>query len=217
MKIPENKKFLDIIYKDPFIAVVNKPGGLLSVPGRGVDKKDCVTERLKIIYPESIDQPSVHRLDMYTSGLMVLALTKDAHRNLSIQFQEKEVLKEYTALLDGIIKEDKGIICLPFRLDTANRPYQIYDNVNGKQGITEWKNAGIENSKTRIIFTPRTGRTHQLRLHSSHKKGLGIPIIGDRLYGNGKEGDMMMLHASYLDFSHPDTGKRIQFSSPPPF
>ena len=213
--IKEN--LLEIIYKDSSIAVVNKPGGLLSIPGRGEDKKDSVTERFKTLFPRSIDQPSVHRLDMYTSGLLVLAFTKESHRNLSIQFQNKTVVKEYTALLDGEITKESGLIKLPFRLDPENRPYQVFDPVHGKEGITEWEKIGIENGKTRILFTPLTGRTHQLRLHSYHEKGLGIPIIGDRLYGTGKEGDKMMLHASYLEFTHPETGERINFSSPPPF
>ena len=211
------QKLLDIIYKDSSIVVINKQGGLLSIPGRGDDKKDSVTERIKTLYPESIDQPSVHRLDMYTSGLIVLAFTKEAHRNLSIQFQKKEVVKQYTAVLDGEITGESGVIKLEFRLDPENRPFQVYDPVNGKEGITEWEKISTENGKTRILFTPYTGRTHQLRLHSAHEKGLGIPITGDRLYGSGKEGDQMMLHASYLEFTHPETGERISFSSPPPF
>ncbi len=211
------QKLLDVIYKDSSIVVINKQGGLLSIPGRGDDKKDSVTERIKTLYPESIDQPSVHRLDMYTSGLIVLAFTKEAHRNLSIQFQKKEVVKQYTAVLDGEITGESGVIKLKFRLDPENRPFQVYDPVNGKEGITEWKKISTENGKTRILFTPYTGRTHQLRLHSAHEKGLGIPITGDRLYGSGKEGDQMMLHASYLEFTHPETGERISFTSDPPF
>ena len=209
----KNRDLLEIIYKDPSIAVVNKPGGILSIPGRGEGKKDSVTERLKRLFPETIEQPSVHRLDMYTSGLIVLAFTKEAHRNLSIQFQKKEVVKQYTAVIDGEINRESGVIKLKFRLDPENRPFQVYDPVNGKEGITEWKKISTENGKTRILFTPHTGRTHQLRLHSAHEKGLGIPIIGDRLYGRGKEGDQMMLHASYLEFTHPETGERISFSS----
>ena len=208
---------LDIIYSDSSIVVTNKPGGLLSIPGRGEDKKDSVTCRLKKLFHGSIEQPSVHRLDMFTSGLLVLALTKEAHRKLSIQFQNKKVFKHYTALLDGEVSGESGVIRLSFRLDPDNRPYQVYDPVQGKEGITEWKKIGIENGKTRILFTPLTGRTHQLRLHSSHQKGLGVPIIGDRLYGTGKEGDQMMLHASYLEFNHPEKGERISFSSLPPF
>ena len=213
----KKSSLLNIIYKDSSIAVINKPGGLLSIPGRGEDKKDSAAERLKILFPETIDQPSVHRLDMYTSGLLVLAFTKDAHRKMSIQFQKKEILKKYTALLDGEVTGENGLIKLKFRLDPENRPYQVYDPVNGKEGITEWEKISVKNGKTRILFTPLTGRTHQLRLHSYHEKGLGIPITGDRLYGSGKEGDQMMLHASCLEFNHPETGKRVCFTSEPPF
>ncbi len=154
---------------------------------------------------------------MYTSGLLVLAFTKDAHRNLSIQFQKKEVFKQYTAVLDGEVAGESGLIRLKFRLDPENRPYQVYDPLNGKEGITEWVKISTENGKSRILFTPLTGRTHQLRLHSAHDKGLGIPIIGDRLYGSGKEGEEMLLHASYLEFKHPATDERISFTSAAPF
>jgi tRNA pseudouridine32 synthase/23S rRNA pseudouridine746 synthase len=207
---------LHIFFHDPHIIVVNKPGGLLSVPGRGVDKQDCVVNRLKKQFC-CIDQPSVHRLDMDTSGLMVLAVTKAAHRHLSIQFQNRTVKKQYTALLDGIIRDKAGEIKLAFRLDTDNRPHQIHDSLLGKQGITKWKNLGVEEKWTRIEFSPVTGRTHQLRLHASHELGLGYPIVGDRLYGTGEPGGQLMLHATRLSFTHPTTGEEIKFYSPPPF
>ena len=164
-----------------------------------------------------IQQPAVHRLDMYTSGLMVFARTAAAHRKLSIQFEKHQVQKQYQALLDGKIDGNNGEIRLSFRLDPANRPLQIYDPQHGKQGITHWKNLGNESGKTRIEFIPLTGRTHQLRLHSAHPLGLGIPIIGDSLYGSGNEGDQMMLHATSLQFIHPVSGKNVCFNSPPPF
>ena len=205
---------IDIIYQDSSIVVVNKPGGLLSVPGRGPDKQDCLVNRIKEIFPECIPQPSVHRLDMDTSGLMVLALTADAHKNLSIQFQDRVVKKQYVAVLEGIIENEKGEINLPFRLDVANRPYQIYDPVQGKMGTTLWKKIEVVNNQTRILFTPLTGRTHQLRLHASHPKGLGCPIVGDRLYGHGKSGDPLLLHATCLSFQHPDNNKTLYFDSP---
>lgn len=210
-------KDIEVIYETEEFVVVNKPGGLLAVPGRGPDKQDCVVRRIKERYGEIIDQPSVHRLDMYTSGLMVLARTAGAHRALSIQFEQRKVSKMYIALLDGIIEQDRGTIQLSFRLDVDNRPYQIYDPVQGKEGITHWKKLAVESNKTRIEFTPITGRTHQLRLHASHPKGLGIPIVGDKLYGTGKEGDQMCLHASRLQFYHPLTGEKISFTSEPPF
>ena len=208
---------IDIIYSDSSIVVVNKPGGLLSVPGRGPDKKDCIVNRIRSRYPECIPQPSVHRLDMDTSGLMVLALTSDAHRNLSIQFQDRTVKKRYVALLEGIVEKEKGEINLPFRLDVDNRPCQIYDPVYGKTGTTLWEKIEVKNNQTRVTFTPLTGRTHQLRLHASHPMGLGCPIVGDRLYGAGKPDDRLFLHASCLSFKHPDNNKTLDFVNPPWF
>ena len=208
---------LDIIYQDSVIVVVNKPGGLLAVPGRGPDKQDCIVNRVRNLFRDCIPQPSVHRLDMDTSGLMVLALTTEAHKNLSIQFQNRTVKKQYIALLTGVVKDEKGEIKLPFRLDVANRPYQIYDPVHGKWGTTLWEKIAIKNLQTRILFTPITGRTHQLRLHAAHPMGLGHPIVGDRLYGDGKPGEPLLLHASYLSFQHPHIDKTLCFESPPTF
>lgn len=208
---------LPVIYKDPALAVVNKPGGLLSVPGRGPDKIDSVETRLKALFPGCINQPAVHRLDMDTSGLILLAFNTEAHGRLSKQFQERLVEKQYIALLDGRIGPSGGEIRLAFRLDPENRPYQKYDPELGKLGITRWEKIGIEDGKTRVLFHPLTGRTHQLRLHAAHERGLGCPVIGDRLYGNGQPGDPMCLHASSLRFTHPDTGIVLQFESPPPF
>ena len=215
MKYNENK--ITIVHPDPLFIIVDKPSGLLSVPGRGPDKQDSVVSRIRTIYPACIAQPSVHRLDMATSGLMVMALTSESQRNISIQFQKRIVRKRYIALLDGIIEEDEGQISLPFRLDPENRPYQIYDPVYGKVGVTKWRKIGIEYGKTRIEFMPITGRTHQLRLHSAHELGLNCPIIGDSLYGSGTEGDKMMLHASYLMLLHPVTGNLLEFESGPDF
>ncbi len=208
---------LPIIYDDSDIVVVNKPGGLLAVPGRGAEKHDSVTTRARILYPEMIEQPAVHRLDMYTSGLMVLAKTKTAHRNISVQFEKRLVQKRYLAWLEGVLFHSHGTITLSFRLDTSNRPYQIYDPLYGKSGTTHWKKLQEKNGHTLVEFTPVTGRTHQLRLHASHPEGLGTPIKGDSLYGNGKEGDTMYLHASYLEFNHPITRKRLTFKSLPSF
>ncbi len=208
---------INIIHTDPHIVVVDKPGGLLSVPGRGPEKQDCVANRLKKLFPDSIPQPAVHRLDMYTSGLMVFALCQNSHKKLSRQFANHLVLKKYIALLDGFIHEDSGEIHLSFRLDPDNRPYQIYDPINGKLSITKWRKIGVERKKTRVKFIPLTGRTHQLRVHAAHHQGLGCPIAGDTLYGNGKEGDQMMLHASFLRFTHPASGVSMEFKSNVPF
>lgn len=208
---------IDIVYADAAIVVVNKPGGLLSVPGRGPEKEDSVVRRLRRRNPAMIDQPSVHRLDMFTSGLMVVAVGSEPQRHLSRQFADRQVMKEYTALLDGLVEEAEGEIHLPFRLDPDNRPYQIYDPVHGKMGSTRWQRLGYEHDRTRIRFIPLTGRTHQLRLHAAHPLGLGCPIVGDSLYGSGLDGEPMLLHACRLAFTHPDSGEWLTFDSPPPF
>lgn len=208
---------LDLLYHDSSILVVNKPPDLLAVPGRGPDKQDCVVTRIKTLFPTMIDQPAVHRLDQQTSGLMVLATHQEAHRNLNRQFETRQVTKRYVAIVDKVITAGGGTITLPLRLDPDNRPYQVYDPVNGKEAITLWQRVGSDSSTSRIEFTPLTGRTHQLRVHSAHQQGLDAPIIGDRLYGSGKEGDTMLLHATYLRFSHPESGLPVEFNSPPYF
>ncbi len=212
---------LDIVYCDTTLIVVNKEGGLLSVPGRGEDKQDCVESRVRRLFPCAPKQCAVHRLDMDTSGLLLIALDKETHKLLSLQFMRQEVNKEYVALLEGVIREPEGEVKLPFRLDVDHRPYQIYDEQQGKWGTSLWKKLRVESSPsglvTRVHFTPLTGRTHQLRLHSSHPKGIGHAIVGDRLYGTGMEGDRLCLHASYLSFSHPHTKEKLSFTSPAPF
>lgn len=221
---------LEILYRDSDICVINKPSGLLSIPGRGEDKKDCVSARLRRLFPDCIEQPSVHRLDMETSGLMVYALTKEAHRNLGRQFEERTVQKEYIALLDGILPkkgiEKSGRMELYFRLDVENRPHQIWDDVYGKKAVTEWHLLDVESytapdgssrNVTRVQFIPHTGRTHQLRLASADPHGFGTPIIGDSLYGKAVGDERLMLHATSLSFVHPTTGIPMNFTSRPPF
>lgn len=208
---------MKIVYQDQELVIVDKPSGLLSVPGRGPLKQDCVVNRSKRWFPDIIDQPAVHRLDMYTSGLMILAKTTQAHKRLSIQFEKRLVQKKYIALVEGTVRQAGGEIRLSFRLDPDNRPYQVYDPIQGKLGITRWHQLGSENGRTRIEFNPLTGRTHQLRLHSAHPKGLGKPIVGDRLYGNGKEGDRMLLHAFELHFHHPKHDQIMKVTSETPF
>lgn len=208
---------LQIVYADPEIVVVLKPGGLLAVPGRGPEKLDSLATRLGAAFPEMIAQPAIHRLDMYTSGLMVFAVTTAAHRRLSIDFAAGRVEKGYVALVEGEVDEKQGEIRLPFRLDPERRPLQVYDPLHGKIGISRWRRLAIEGCLTRIAFTPLTGRTHQLRLHAAHPLGLAVPIKGDSLYGLGREGEMMCLHAERLAFSHPASGRRLEFYSAPPF
>lgn len=204
---------LEILYADDDLVVVVKPSGLLAVPGRGADKQDCVVSRIKRRYPNGIEQPSVHRLDMDTSGLMVLAFTKEAHRELSRQFHDREPEKRYVALLEGELQQDAGTIELPFRLDVEDRPRQIYDPIHGKMGITHWKTLWVKQGQTCVEFHPETGRTHQLRVHAASEHGLGCPIVGDRLYGSGTAPGQLKLHASLLSVTHPRTSERMEFFS----
>lgn len=206
-----------ILHADPEWVVVSKPSGLPSVPGKGDELHDCVVARIKQLYPGCIEQPAVHRLDMDTSGLMVLALTADMHRELSRRFHDRQIEKQYIALLDGELPGDSGTIELAFRLDPENRPHQVYDPARGKTGITHWKKWSVENGQTRVEFRPVTGRTHQLRVHAASEHGLGIPIVGDRLYGSGTAPGQLKLHASYLSFLHPRSGEKAEFRSAPPF
>ncbi len=210
---------MEILYRDSEIVVINKPGGLLAVPGRGAEKQDCAAARLRHHFPEMIQQPAVHRLDMYTSGLMVFAMTTAAHRFLSAQFEKRAVDKKYIAVVLGSIAETGGEINLPFRLDPDNRPRQIFDPVHGKIGISRWEKLAANETTTRIQFTPLTGRTHQLRVHAAHPRpqGLGAPIVGDSIYGSGRDGDQMLLHACFLQFRHPGSGKTVTFQSRPSF
>ena len=209
---------LNILYADESIAVINKEAGMLSVPGRGEDKLDSASYRFHKLFPSSPKECFVHRLDMDTSGLLVMAFTKDAHRKLSMAFEARNVEKEYEALLEGVIKEEGGIIDSPMRLDVEHRPLQIIDPVQGKRAITVWKRLGVTivngRKLTRVRFYPKTGRTHQLRVHSA---SIGHPIAGDRLYGERKEGERLMLHAARITFRHPVTGESVSFSSDPPF
>jgi len=209
---------LDIEYYDGSIVVVNKPSGVLSIEGKGPDKQDCISSRVKSLYPTSIKQPCIHRLDQATSGLMVLGLTKESHDALSLSFEKREVSKSYEALVYGIVKEDYGTIDLPIRLDISNRPYQIVDFENGKSAITQWEKLSIENRYgtkcTRLRLTPLTGRTHQLRVHCAY--GLGHPIVGDNLYGNTVQDKAMnvphmMLQAKTLSFTHPISKEALSF------
>ena len=221
---------LEILYRDDEIVVVNKQSGLLSVPGRGPEKFDSVETRLRRLFPDCIKQPAVHRLDMETSGLMILALTKEAHRKMNQEFENREVKKEYTALLDGILAkkgfQNEGEMELYFRLDVENRPHQIWDRENGKKAVTQWKILDVERYRapdgttrnaTRVLFIPRTGRTHQLRLASADIHGFGTPIIGDTLYGKCEEGERLLLHASKIEFTHPKSGKKMILESKAPF
>ena len=208
---------LQVIYQDDYLLAVNKPHGLLSVPGRGDDKQDCVVSRL---HKNGIDVRVVHRLDCHTSGVMVLAISDNAQRALSRLFHDREINKRYVALVEGRVEKDRGSIDVPMRGDPDNRPKQIIDYRNGKQAQTKWYLLGHESTdsgvQSRLQLQPITGRTHQLRLHCAD---MAHPIIGDRLYNEKStiNSPRMMLHAEQLSFSHPLTGKSITISSEPEF
>lgn len=198
--------------------VVEKPTGMLSVPGKGVGKEDCVAARVRGMFPGARGPLVVHRLDMETSGLLVLGLDEGAQRELSGQFEARLVGKRYVALVEGEVVGQAGEISLPLRPDLTNRPYQIVDRAEGREAVTRWRVAAREVDRTRVDFEPLTGRTHQLRVHASHPEGLGRPIIGDVLYGREEAGaPRLMLHAAYLSFLEPGGARRVEFVSGPEF
>lgn len=204
---------IEIIFEDEQLIVINKPTELLSVPGKTETKS--VYTQIQKRYPTATGPLIVHRLDMSTSGLMVIAKTKDAHKNLQQQFQERTIQKRYVALLNGEILKKEGFIELPLRVDLDNRPQQMVCYEHGKQARTKWKKIAIENGQTRIHFYPITGRTHQLRVHAAHSLGLNCPIVGDDLYGIRAQ--RLYLHAETLKFKHPKTDKIISFKVLPEF
>lgn len=198
---------IDIIYEDAVMLVINKPAELLSVPGKSIE--DSVYLRIKLLFPKATGSLIVHRLDMSTSGLMLIALSSEVHKNLQRQFIKRRVKKRYVALLDGVLEEDEGIIDLPLRVDLDDRPRQLVCYEHGKAAQTRWQVIERKNNQTMVYFYPRTGRTHQLRVHAAHLKGLNIPIVGDDLYGS--KASRLHLHAESLDFNHPVTGKLMRF------
>lgn len=207
MQVPSQN--LEIVYEDPWLSVINKPAGMLSVPG----KEDAVSvySLMREQYPEADGPLTVHRLDMATSGLMLIAKTKRVHQNLQAQFKNRLVRKRYVALLEGIVPKDKGTIELPLCLNPLDRPRQMVHTEHGKPAITDYQVLErLDGKRTRIAFYPRTGRTHQLRIHAAHPLGLHCPIIGDELYG--EKADRLYLHAEYLEFTHPITGETVRIT-----
>ena len=196
---PADGKTLEIIYQDEYLLVINKPAEFLAVPG--IHIKDSVAERMKMQFPNASGPLVVHRLDMSTSGLMLIALTSDVYIDLQKQFIDRKIQKEYEALLDGTLSQDKGEIKLPLRLDIDDRPRQLVCFKHGKSALTHWEVIERKDGRTRVIFKPVTGRTHQLRVHAAHSLGLNAPIIGDDLYG--KVENRLHLHASRIIFQHP--------------
>lgn len=207
MQVPS--KNLEIVYEDPWLSVINKPAGMLSVPG----KEDAVSvySLMREQYPEADGPLTVHRLDMATSGLMLIAKTKRVHQNLQAQFKNRLVRKRYVALLEGIVPKDKGTVDLPLCLNPLDRPRQMVHTEHGKPAITDYQVLErLDGKRTRIAFYPHTGRTHQLRIHAAHPLGLHCPIIGDELYG--EKADRLYLHAEYLEFTHPITGETVRIT-----
>jgi tRNA pseudouridine32 synthase / 23S rRNA pseudouridine746 synthase len=220
----------ELIYRDDALLVANKPAGLLAVPGRGVDKQDCLSARIRKIYPDAL---IVHRLDMATSGLIVFARGAEMQRRLSRLFHDRKVQKRYVAVVEGRLDE-AGEIALPLLADWPNRPKQKVDHAAGKRSLTRYRVLGHDPSTsrsevypeqsrraqgewrdatTRLELEPVTGRTHQLRVHLA---AIGHPIIGDALY-HGRAAERLLLHASTLSFMHPLSGEWLDLRCEPPF
>ncbi len=201
----------DLNHADDTLLIVNKPSGLLSVPGRGEDKQDCLIRRVQIQYPDAL---IVHRLDCDTSGLLVMARGKEMHRCLSILFQNRQVEKRYIAVVDGKLAQDSGQVDLPLIVDWPNRPLHKVDFETGKPSLTDYRVLSYDAAGhcSRIELTPQTGRTHQLRVHM---QALGHPILGDSLYADPAtkaKSDRLLLHAQYLAFPHPASGEHVSFT-----
>ena len=208
---------LTILYEDEWLIAVNKPAGLLSVPGRYRDTFDSVLTRLRHLLPEGIALAAVHRLDRETSGILLLARDRQTHRQLSQQFQLRQVHKVYEAVLSGCVTIERGAIELPLWSDPQDRPYQKVDWHNGKPSLTCFQVIAKEADYTRVEFIPLTGRTHQLRVHAADFRGLAIPILGDRLYGCRAIASRLHLHARELCFEHPQSGQILHLLANTPF
>ncbi|AGH81925.1 pseudouridine synthase [Psychromonas sp. CNPT3] len=212
---PPQTPYLDILYQDDDIVVLNKPAGLLSVPGREIKHRDSLALRILRVWPNAC---VVHRLDLATSGLIVLAMRKSAQSHIGRQFQQKVIAKTYFARVEGYIKEDAGLVDLPIRCDWENRPRQIVDFEQGKSSQTQWKVVSRENDSTLVELTPLTGRTHQLRVHMQQ---IGHPILGDDFYGSELAKKLstqrLALHAAKISLIHPTTEERISFDCPVTF
>lgn len=204
---------IEILFEDEWLLIVNKPAGMLSVPGK--TSSDSLQNKIQRLYPDCESPLIVHRLDMATSGLIIFAKTKSIHKLMQDMFKCRKITKRYIAILDGIIKPDSGKINLPLILNPQERPLQCVNHTCGKTAITRFEVLSRKNKKTRIAFYPETGRTHQLRVHSAHYEGLNTPIVGDSLYGT--HSDRLYLHAESLHFTHPVTGEIIHITSQCPF
>lgn len=202
-----------VLHADPHVLIVDKPAGLLSVPGRGEDRADCLIARLRGSYPDVL---LVHRLDLDTSGILVFARNKAAQGHLGQQFEKRTVDKVYTARLHGEMADPGGRVDLPLTVDWPNRPRQHVNHATGRPAQTDWQTLAVGDGETRVRLMPLTGRSHQLRVHMAE---LGHPILGDTLYATGaaRAHPRLMLHAETLALHHPASGERLGFTAPCPF
>jgi tRNA pseudouridine32 synthase/23S rRNA pseudouridine746 synthase len=201
-----------VLYADAALIALDKPAGLLAVPGRGPDKQDCLATRVQVLYP---DARVVHRLDMATSGLLLMARGAEAQRRLGIAFEQRRVRKRYVAVVEGIVRQTEGEIDLPLGPDWPNRPRQQVDTTHGKPSVTRYQVMSVDHGacRTRLSLEPVTGRSHQLRVHLL---AIGHRIVGDTLYGASPHA-RLLLHASELAMEHPASGVMLQLDSPVPF
>lgn len=204
---------LVILLDDHQLLFVDKPPGLLSVPGKGEHLADCLLRRVQAVFPQAL---LVHRLDRDTSGVMVFALTHHAQRHLGLQFEKRQTRKVYVARVWGEMQEGEGIVDLPIAADWPNRPLQKIDHETGRSAVTEWKVIRRKPQETRVRLMPQTGRSHQLRVHM---KALGHPILGDPFYATGpaRDAERLMLHAYSLRVRHPDGGRGVIIKAKVPF
>ncbi len=205
---------IDVLYQDESIVIAVKPADLLSVPGRGPENQDCLLHRIQPQFPTA---RIVHRLDCATSGVMVLALEADSHRELSRQFHDRETGKRYIAVVEGRLQQAEGLVELPLRCDWPNRPKQMVDHEQGKSALTRYRVIEQLDDRTRVELIPVTGRSHQLRVHM---QALGHPILGDRFYATPvalAKAERLQLHAEQLSIHHPVSGEAMNFHAPCPF
>ena len=204
---------IEVVYEDAHVVAVNKPKGLLSVPGKGEHLSDCMLSRVMVAFPDAL---LVHRLDRDTSGVMVFALTSHAQRSMSMQFEARSTKKTYVACVAGEVKESEGEIDLPLIVDWPNRPKQMVCHETGKPAVTEYKRMSVADGQSRLRLFPKTGRSHQLRVHCL---AIGHPILGDPLYAPETVADFprLLLHSEELRINHPESGKGLRFRAKCPF
>jgi tRNA pseudouridine32 synthase/23S rRNA pseudouridine746 synthase len=204
---------IEVVYEDAHIVAVNKPTGLLSVPGKGEHLSDCMLSRVMVAFPGAL---LVHRLDRDTSGVMVFALTPHAQRSMSMQFEARRAKKTYVACVAGEVQESEGEIDLPLIVDWPNRPKQMVCHHTGKPAVTKFKRMSVTDEQSRLRLFPKTGRSHQLRIHCL---AIGHPILGDPLYSPETVTDFprLLLHSEELRINHPESGKGLRFRAKCPF